>query len=290
MSEKKYGRLFLKIFIVLIILALFARVAVLMGGEEEAGYEPNSVVAVKLSGVIYDVDPLLKVLEKLEKDKNVVGVVLRINSPGGVITPTQDLYNHIMAMKKPVYSAMETIAASGGYYTAAATKKIYAMPSTITGSVGVIMSLSNVEKLMDKIGIEDVVIKSGKYKDIGNSNRPMTEEERAILQSTVMDLYEQFIEDILKNRKQMDEKVLRANADGRIFTGRQALKIGFVDKLGSYRTAFEDMKKDLKNKELKLKNYEFKKKFWDEIMSVSERFFGTRSGGVNFYYLYSPKF
>ena len=136
---------------------------------------------------------------------------------------------------------------------------------------------------MNTIGVKNDILKSGEFKDIGSPDRPMTEADRAILMETVMDMYEQFIDDIMK-RRNIDEEVLRTNADGRIFTGRRAFELGFVDNLGSRRDAFEEMKNELKLEKIELKNFDKKITFWDKLMGTVKEFKPTAA--ASFMYLY----
>lgn len=182
-------------------------------------------------------------IRKLGKKKNVKGLLLDINSPGGTVGAVQEIYDAIMyvrnAEKKPVVAVFGDVSASGGYYIAAACDKIYAHPGTMTGSIGVIMSGGNFEGLMKKIGYKAEVVKSGKYKDIGSPYRDMTQEERQLLQDMIDDSYDQFVTAVAEGRKMSKEEVKKL-ADGRIYTGRQASRNGLVDKLGNYQDALDE--------------------------------------------------
>lgn len=175
------------------------------------------------------------------EDKNVKAIVLDINSPGGTVASVQNIYSEILKAKqnKKVVALFRDVAASGGFYVAMAADKIVAEPGTITGSVGVIMQTSNLEGLFEKIGVKMIPITSGKYKDIGSAYRPMTEEEKALLQDMVDDTYSQFFEAVKAGRPQVNEDVLRQYTDGRVFTGQRAFNLGFVDQLGGEDTALQ---------------------------------------------------
>jgi protease-4 len=175
------------------------------------------------------------------EDKNVKAIVLDINSPGGTVASVQNIYSEILKAKKnkKVVALFRDVAASGGFYVAMAADKIVAEPGTITGSVGVIMQTSNLEGLFEKIGVKMEPITSGKYKDIGSAYRPMTQEEKDLLQDMVNDTYTQFFEAVKEGRPQVEESVLREYTDGRIFTGQRAFNLGFIDKLGGEETALE---------------------------------------------------
>lgn len=197
------------------------------------------VAIVELEGIITDVDELVRELKSHRENPSVRAVVIRINSPGGVVGPTQELHDAILRVRqagKPVVASLGAVAASGGYYTAVACDQIYANPGTLTGSIGVIMQLANVEQLMKKVGVEYVVVKAGAFKDIGNMGRPMTPEERRTLQTLLDDVHAQFIGAVAAGRKLDREEVVRF-ADGRVFSGVQAKELKMVDALGGLEDA-----------------------------------------------------
>ena len=205
-----------------------------------------------------DANQIISTLEKIDKDK-VKAVFLRLNTPGGTASASQAIYEKIQSIKKKsgtkFYSFMQDVAASGGYYIASACDKIYANPSTMTGSIGVIMQIPNYTDLSNKIGIQTTTIKSGKFKDIGNGARKMMPEEQELLQALINDTYNEFSMAVSKGRKMPIEKV-RELGDGRIYTGNQAFKNGLVDKLSQEWEAIDDLKKDLKiTGKAKVKNY-----------------------------------
>lgn len=188
---------------------------------------------------MYTASSALKQLRKSVKDKHVKAVLLRINSPGGTVSTSQEISGEINDLRqkgKPVVVSMADLAASGGYYIASAADKIVAEPGTLTGSIGVILSTVNLKGLGDKLGLQPQVIKSGQFKDIGSPYRAMTPEEKALLQTLINDSYEQFVAAVGTGRK-MDVDTVKKLADGRVYSGRQALKLGLVDKLGGFDTA-----------------------------------------------------
>lgn len=192
----------------------------------------------------------LKDLKQALKDDKIKGVLLRINSPGGTVPTSQELHQAVLKLKekgKPVVVSMGDLAASGGYYVACAADKIVANPGTLTGSIGVIMSLINFKNLGDKLGLEPMVVKSGQFKDIASPYRPMTDEERKILTGLIMDSYAQFTEAVSKGRN-LNIAVVRKIADGRIYSGRQAKDLGLVDQLGSQSDALTLLQKLCKEK------------------------------------------
>ncbi len=182
---------------------------------------------------------LLEQLKEAREDDGIKAVLIRINSPGGSAAASQEIGDEIEKIRrkgKVVVASMGDVAASGGYWIAAKADKIIANPATVTGSIGVIMETMNMQELFNKIGISPQTIKSGRYKDIGSSSRPLTPEERELLQTMVNDIYNQFVDTVAEGRK-MDRKTVLQLADGRIYTGKQAKELGLVDKLGNYYDA-----------------------------------------------------
>ncbi len=194
-----------------------------------------------LGGSTVGADQICAYLKQAREDDNIKAVVLRINSPGGSAPASQEIGAEVQKLRdagKLVVASMGDTAASGGYWIAATADTIVANPATLTGSIGVIMETQNLQGLYEKLGIEQEVIKSAEHKDIGSPYRDMTEKEREILQGMVDDIFDQFIEVVAKGRNLPEEKV-RELADGRIFTGRQALALGLVDKLGNFQDALD---------------------------------------------------
>ena len=203
----------------------------------EAG---NRVGVVQLEGTLVSSDTILKQLRKLRKKSSVKAIVIRINSPGGTVAPAQEIYREIVKtrMKKPVVASMETVGASAAYYVASSANTVVCSQGTITGSIGVIMMLPQIQKIIEKIGVGVNVIKAGKYKDIGSAVRPLTEDERNILQTFAKEIHEQFISDVANGRKgKIDRDKLVSIADGRFFTGEKAKELGLVDEIGNFYDA-----------------------------------------------------
>ncbi len=198
----------------------------------------HRVGVVQVVGPIVSSDRIVREIVDFGKDDSIDAVVLRVDSPGGGVGPSQEIYTEVerLAAIKPVVVSMGSVAASGGYYVAAPADKIVANPGTITGSIGVIMGFTNYEELLEKIGLKSSVVKSGKHKDIGSPVRPMTDDDRAILQTLIDDVHRQFVNAIAKGREMEFDAVLPL-ADGRIFTGKQAKELGLVDQLGNFRDA-----------------------------------------------------
>src|SRR3989338_536104 len=183
----------------------------------------EKLALVRIEGVITESEDIVRQIKKYREDAAINGIVLRIDSPGGAVGPSQEIYKEVLRTTegKKVVASMGGLAASGGYYIACAANKIFANPGTITGSIGVIMAFSNFEELMKKLGLKTIVIKSGKFKDTGSPVRELTGDEKKILQGVSDDIHGQFIEAVAKGRNLKIESV-RELADGRIFSGRQA--------------------------------------------------------------------
>ncbi len=202
----------------------------------------GKVALVKVEGVLTASAPIVEELNDYAEDPSIKAIVLRIDTPGGGVVVSQEIYNAVQNAKKDgkkVVASMGTVAASGGYYVAAAADKIIANPGTLTGSIGVIMQFAVIEKLLDKIGVKGNVIKAGEYKDAGSPFRDMAPQERKLLQSVIDDVHNQFIEAVVKGRngalaegRKLTIDEVRAVADGRILTGKQAYDLRLVDELG----------------------------------------------------------
>ena len=226
------------------VLGLFALSLVTMldaaaGGG--AGLFGARVAIVDLEGIIVNVDELLQELRTYRDSPAIRAVVIRINSPGGVVAPTQEIHDalkRVRAAGKPVVASLGAVAASGGYYAAVAADRIYASPGSLTGSIGVIMQLANIEALMKKVGVDYVVVKAGQFKDVGNFARAMTPEERRVLQGLLDDVHGQFIDAVAAGRGLDRGEVVRF-ADGRVFSGAQAKQLRMVDALGGLEDAID---------------------------------------------------
>jgi protease-4 len=225
--------------------ALFLAIASSGRGGEGARIFGPRVAIVELEGMILEVEDLIRDLKLYRENPQVKAVVIRINSPGGVVGPTQELHQALMRVReagKPVVASLGSVAASGGYYTAVAADRIFANPGTLTGSIGVIMQMANVESLFKKVGVDYVVVKAGRYKDIGNFTRPMTPEERRVLQTLLDDVHAQFIDAVATGRK-LDRADVVKFADGRVFSGTQARDLKMIDTLGSFEDAINEAAK-----------------------------------------------
>jgi len=239
MSEKKHPILsfFLKLSFLIFIFFLGFSLAHYVF-EEGIIVTGEKVGVIEIKGLIKSSNPTLNNLIKLGENKHIKAIVLRIDSPGGTVGPSQEIYLEIMRLrrKKPIVASLGSVAASGSYYIASAANKIVASPGTITGSIGVKMEFLNIQQLLNKLGLEPIVIKSGIFKDIGSPTRKMSKEERMLLERVIKDVHTQFVEAIAKGRGLPLDKVEEI-ADGRIFTGRRAKELGLVDRLGNLQDA-----------------------------------------------------
>ncbi len=198
----------------------------------------DKIGVIRIEGTIFEAEPVIEKIIKFRKSERIKAIILRINSPGGMVAPSQEIYQEVKKTceEKTVVASVESVAASGGYYIACAADEIIANPGTLVGSIGVILQIENIEELLKKVGLRRKVIKSGKYKDIGSMTRKMTAEEEALLQEFSDDIYGQFIDAVVEGRNIKREEVLKL-ADGRIFSGAQAIKLGLIDKLGTLQDA-----------------------------------------------------
>jgi protease-4 len=198
----------------------------------------GKVGVVRIDGVIAGIEEITDQLDEFADDDSIKAVVVRIDSPGGGVAPSQEIYQAVRQLrnKKKVVASMGSVAASGGYLIATAAERIVANPGTITGSISAVMHFADVQELMQKVGVRSSVVKSGKFKDIGTPVRAMTDEERQLVQGIVDDIYDQFVATVSENRRIPRATIARL-ADGRIFSGRQALKLKLVDALGGLQDA-----------------------------------------------------
>jgi len=271
--------------VVLVVLAAGAIVALL--SRIELG---EKIAVLPIEGPIVDSHEIVEDLKEYVKNPSVKAIVVRVDSPGGAVAPSQEIHEEIKkaVLKKKVVISMGSLAASGGYYISAPATRIIANPGSITGSIGVIMELPNFEGLMKKIGVKTEVVKAGEHKDLASVFRGLGPEEREIIQGVLDDVHEQFIEAVSQGRKIPVEKV-REMADGRIFSGRQALEAGLVDELGDLEDAIEAARglSGVKGEPSIIR----KKKrggLLDLLTGKSSLNFPQASPGISFKYIYSP--
>ncbi|HJX14620.1 MAG TPA: signal peptide peptidase SppA [Candidatus Deferrimicrobiaceae bacterium] len=223
---------------VLVLGAVFGLLAVVSKMQGFSFVRGEKVAVLPISGLITDSEATIEQLKKFAKDDSVKAIVVRLNTPGGGVGPSQEIYEEVRKIrgKKVIVASMGALAASGGYYIACGADKIFANPGTITGSIGVLMQFVNVKDLIEKIGVKGFVIKSGSFKDTGSPVREMSPEERKLLQSVIDNVHSQFVNAVVEGRKLPREDVL-AIADGRILSGEQAKELGLVDALGNLEDA-----------------------------------------------------
>jgi protease IV len=238
---------------ILMVLVVLGMIALLLGAilTLVSGSPASSLLSlrekigiVNIEGAITDSEPVVTQLVQFRKDKGIKAIVLRIDSPGGAVAPSQEIYWEVKkaAASKTVIASMGKVAASGGYYVACAANKIVANPGTLTGSIGVLMEFLQVEDLLKKIGVGIEVLKTGEFKDIGSPHRKLSEKDRELISSLISDIQRQFVEAVARGRNLPIEKV-REIADGRILSGAQSKEHGLVDELGNFQDALELAKK-----------------------------------------------
>jgi protease-4 len=200
----------------------------------------EKIGVISVEGAILDSQTILTQLVGFKEDKDISAVIIRINSPGGAVAPSQEIFREIRktAQTKKVVASLGSVAASGGYYVAAAADHIVANPGTITGSIGVIVEFIQIQDLLDKIGVGFEVLKSGEFKDIGSPHRKLTPQDKAVVQGLIGDIQSQFVAAVAEGRGMPVEKV-REIADGRVFSGEKAKALGLVDELGNFQDAVE---------------------------------------------------
>lgn len=255
--KKKTSKWFIILVVILVILcgggwcgvfSLASSLSALKGEDLGAG---DAVGIVPVEGVIVSGKPtgimeqglaysdlIVDFIRRADENKSIKAILLRVNSPGGSVVASNEIYNALREVEKPLVVSMGEMAASGGYYVSCAADKIVAHPDTMTGSIGVIAQVIHMHEMMDKIGMEVTTIKSGLYKDEGSPFREMTEEEKKIWQDIIDEAYQEFVEIVAEGRHLPKEEV-RKLADGRIYTGRQAHKLALVDELGDFSSALE---------------------------------------------------
>ncbi len=255
--------------------------------EVSLGGFGDRVAVVEVFGPIYDSEPIIRQLKKWGNSGSVSAIILHVDSPGGGVAPSQEIYDEILRLRreegKIVIVSMSSLAASGGYLISCAADRIMANPGTITGSIGVIMQFMTAGKLLDKIGVQYERVKAGKLKAVGAFDRNMTPEERQMLSAMVMDAYEQFV-DVVSEGREMEREDVYSLADGSVYTGRQALELGLVDTLGGFEDAIRlaaDMS-GISGKPRVVKEIRPQRGLWDLIGSffgeVSEITSGNMTG------------
>ena len=277
-------------------IAIVAGIALKKSDFSDLVFEPGDgkVGVVEIKGVITESRDTIHLIKRFREDETIKAIVIRIDSPGGVVGPSQEIYREVRKTigQKKIVASMGSIAASGGYYIAAGADGIVANPGTITGSIGVIMAYTNFKKLLDKIGMTPVVIKSGEFKDIGSPSREMTPSEKKLLQAFVDQTHRQFVLAISEGRN-MDIDKAASLADGRIFTGEEAVKQGLVDRLGNLEDAVEWAGRlgGIEGKVSTVYKKEDKFSFFKYLTETSVKELMDKVVGREFYggYLYQPE-
>lgn len=227
------------LYIALIVVGAIIVIAIIaVSVSPEASILGGSVGVVEVSGPIVSSRRAVKDIRRFDNNPTIKGLLIRVDSPGGGVAASQEIYSAIKNVKerKIVVVSMGSVAASGGYYISLPADKIVANPGTITGSIGVIMEFPIFHRLLDKLGIRFETIKSEEFKDIGSPFRDVTDKERQLLKEVVLDVYDQFVSAVERERAIDRDEVLKY-ADGRILSGRQAYKAGLIDTLGSFEDA-----------------------------------------------------
>lgn len=252
-SKALFG-VFAMVFVFFVILVLFATYTMnAFNDTSELERKSNRahIGVIEIEGVIMDAKDTIDLLQAAEDDKQIEAIILRVNSPGGAVGPTQEIYEEIQRIdkKKPIFASFGAIAASGGYYVGAATRKIWASPGTLTGSIGVIMEFMDLSKLYEFAKVAPQTVKAGRYKDAGNPARALTAEEQDMMNKLIAGVHQQFIGDIMKRRADKIKGDIKELAQGQIFSGEGAKEAGLVDEMGSLWTAGRAIHKDLKLKD-----------------------------------------
>ena len=222
------------------IFLIFFTIIIFSSGLFSSG-EPvgDKLALIEIPGAIVSSNDVIGDIQRYNEDRSVKAIILRIDSPGGVVAPTQEIYRELTKIEKKIIVSMGSVAASGGYYIACTADRIFANPGTLTGSIGVIMNFSRLEGLTKKIGIDREIIKSGEYKDSGSPYRNFTPDEKQLFQEMVDDVYNQFLDAVYEGRKHtnLTREQIKSIADGRVMSGRQALQYKLVDELGGFEDA-----------------------------------------------------
>lgn len=223
-------------------LQIFVMAQMFGDGPSLTGLRGERLGVLTLTGTIRDVQPQLDALKRYRESDSVRGLLIEVDSPGGLVGPSQELSAAVARFAetgRPVVTSVRTVGASGAYYVASSSDTIVANPGSLVGSIGVIMQFIKVEELIGKIGVDYRVVKSGKYKDLGSPFRDMSTDEREVVSNLIMDVYHQFFDHVLEHRGELTRPQLETMADGRVFTGRQARERGLIDVTGGRREAIE---------------------------------------------------
>lgn len=225
--------------ILTVILVVFLIGRIISLGSQDDGFTMGDKVGlVRIEGAIMSSKTIVEDLGTLAERGDIKAIVLRINSPGGAIAPSQEIYEKVSQVReiKPVVTSMGSVAASGGYYIALGSSVIMANKGTVTGSIGVIMEYPVADRLLDKVGLSIETVKSGELKDAGSPSRPVTSEDREYFKAITQDLHQQFV-DVVSEERSLETVLVKDLSDGRVFTGTQSLDLGLIDTLGTFEDA-----------------------------------------------------
>lgn len=302
MAGESHSRTFLWVVVgggafFLFLMAVFTLVYVSVKADRDSGFGGfgDKIAIVEVEGIIIEPRTVSEHLKKYGDDDSVKAIILHINTPGGGVAASQEIHDAVKRVrvqkKKRVVAAIETVGASGGYYIAAAADKVFADPGSIVGSIGVIAQYFNYGELVRWMKLKDITLKTGEFKDTGNPTRDLTPAEREYLQKLMDDMHGQFVRAVAEGRKMKEEEV-KALADGRVWTGAQALPLKLVDQLGDFRTAVEDTAKSvgIKGEPVLVRPIEERKTLLDLLFSDVSRWLPDRNklleSHVGFYYLW----
>lgn len=237
----------IQVLLALVIIFFLGGILVAVGGvvsifnPMEPALEKSSILALDLDGIIFDGAEFIETLAKYRTKSEIKGVLITLNSPGGIVGPSQEIYREIQRtskeFNKPVYVYCRSLAASGAYYAAVGADRIFTTPGCFMGSIGVIMEFINLEKLYDWAKVQRYALTTGEFKDTGADYRPMRPAEKEYLQSHLTEVLGQFKKAVAEGRKDLKPGVLDENADGRVFSGQKAVDLGFADEVGTWEDA-----------------------------------------------------
>jgi protease-4 len=302
MAGESHSRTFLWVVVgggafFLFLMAVFTLIYVSVKADHDSGFGGfgDKIAVVDLEGIILEPRTVSEHLKKYGDDDSVKAIILHINTPGGGVAASQEIHDAVKRVreqkKKRVVAAIETVGASGGYYIAAAADKVFADPGSVVGSIGVIAQYFNYGELVRWMKLKDITLKTGEFKDTGNPTRDLTPAERAYLQKLMDDMHLQFVRAVAEGRKMKEEDV-KALADGRVWTGSQALPLRLVDQLGDFRAAVEDTAKSvgIEGEPVLVRPAEERKTLLDLLFSDVSRWLPDKSRlletHVGFYYLW----
>ncbi len=255
MPDQPRSRLFLWVLLgggafFLFLVGIFALVYFSVRSQQKSSFSGfgDKIGIVDLQGVILDPKDVVDQLDKFADDSSIKAIIIHVNSPGGGAAASEEIYREVLRIrdknKKPVVASIETVGASGAYYVSSATSKIFADDASIVGSIGVIAEWYNYEELLKWAKLQQITLKAGEFKDTGSPTRPMTPEERAYMQGLIDNMHTQFIHSVAVGRKMEDDQILPL-ANGKVWTGQEALPLKLIDQIGDFRAAVEDTAKSV---------------------------------------------